>query len=263
MNRSADHRDLVRARAARASTRCSARALAGAALALLTACPGSGPPADAGTDGAPGGDAAGVVQPRTGPRQDLRWKRARAVERDLTRALALREADLCNEFGVQRCLRAENAQNAQTWNDATIGPRNAWFDLVAPGGVHLVPLGGNDPYFHGQYRPVDRPIATTPAALDRVVLAACARRASRDADGTDSPPLVFTDLDLSAASVAPDAPAVAPTVTALYRRLLARDPSDAELGVLRDMLREGPLSGRQFATLACYTIATTTEFLFQ
>jgi hypothetical protein len=103
----------------------------------------------------------------------------------------------------------------------------------------------------------------TPIVFDRVVLSACTNRATLDRDGT---PVVFTaiDLDGGAAPAATDE-AYGSTITALYQRLLSRDPDPEELTTL-ERLTVGPegesVSGYDFAVLACFTIGTTTEFLF-
>jgi hypothetical protein len=219
-------------------------------LLVASACDGSPEPSP----------PASLVPRRTTARADLRWKRARVVERDLSRALALTEADLCLELGRRRCLRSENAQRADTWGEPDLVNANAFVDLVSPGGVHLVPLGGNDPYFRNQHQPVSQPILTTPIALDRVVLAACSKRVTRDAT-PGAAARVFMGLDLNAA-LTPDAPAVAAIATTLYRRVLARDPSTPELEAVRASVTP-PTTGRDLALMVCYATATSTEFLFQ
>ncbi len=233
----------------------SRAALALVAVAALSCEGAAEPPASRAT----------VFPPRAVARPDLRWKRARVVERDLARALELTEAELCLEFGRRRCLRAENAQRADQWAEPDLGAANAFFDLVSPGGVHLVALGGNDPFFRNQHRPVDRPLVTTPVALDRLVLAACGKRATRDA-APGATARVFTGVDLGAARVPSDSPAVATLATTMYRRLLARDPKPAELAALRASITEGdeaPPSAHDLAVMVCYAVATSTEFVFQ
>lgn len=193
------------------------------------------------------------------PRDDLRWKRYRAIEADLERALELAPGELCNEFGRHRCLRVDNAQNAGSWTLPNTGGASGFFDLEVPGGLHLVALGGHDPYFTDALEPLAEPIATTPAALDRVALSACGNRADADRTG---PAVVFTHVDLDAAAIAPDDPGLGDQVTELYRRLLARDPESAEVDVFRELVREGPMGGRDFAVLSCYMLVTSAEFVF-
>jgi len=154
----------------------------------------------------------------------LQWKRVDAYEADLLGGLAL-GADGCLELGTERCAD-----------------------------VHRAALGGNDPFRNGQYEPIAEPLATTPVALERVALGACAERARLDAEG---PAEVFTALDLDA-DVDPTSPGVRETGAALYRRLLARDAEEAELDALA-AIAEGGLPARDYAVASCFAIATTTE----
>lgn len=200
-----------------------------------------GDPQDPGSPGDPGGsaDPGDPGEPpaptmRQALRADLAWKRYRAVENDLVRALALSKETLCNELGAYACVDE----------------------------VHLAPLGGNEPFEKSQYEPARTPTAVTPVALDRVVLAACSRRVSLD---TTSSPQVFTALDLGAGALSPDDGAVEETVVALYRRLLARDPLPEEVELARQLTTDDegqPVSAADFAKLACYAVGTSVELLF-
>lgn len=162
----------------------------------------------------------------------LAWKRHRALETDLMAALALEKQEVCNELGIYSCV-----------------------DFV-----HLVPLGGNEPFAKSQYEPLAAPTVTTPIAVDRVALSACAVRTGKDAAGA---PVVFLSLDFAAAAVE-DADADA-TIAELSRRLLAREATPGEIEELRDLTvdEEGaPVAVADFATLSCFAIATMSENLF-
>lgn len=177
---------------------------------------------------------APAIEPSNDP--DLQWKRAAAVERDLMRALELSSEQLCLEVGVAPCVEQ----------------------------VHLVALGGHDPFGLGLFESLEAPLATTPIALDRVALSGCVARADLDRAAGDAA-VVFTAFDLAAAAPAGDDPQVAAMLTELYHRLLARDPLATELEALGELTLDEagePISGREFAVLACYAVATTTEFLF-
>jgi hypothetical protein len=195
---------------------------------LLAACGGSGdqPQPAAQT-------AAGEI--RSSSRNLVQWKRAAAIEADLMRALELPADGLCKELGDKSCIRD----------------------------VHLVPLGGNEPYTAGLMRPSAEPLATTPAVVDRVLLSACSKRAQLDAEDK---PKVFTALAFDKPLPAADDAAVQSTVRTLYRRLLARDPQPAELERVASLAEaeEGAdkPTARDFAALACFSIGSTTEFLF-
>lgn len=167
-------------------------------------------------------------------RNDLQWKRALVLQRDLLRALELSEDELCKELGTFDCVKD----------------------------VHLVSLGGHDAIESAIYNSLPGPLATTPVAVDRVVLAGCTHRVDADAAGDAK---VFSELDLKSDAPAADDPAVESTITTLYRRMLARDPIEAEVEQLATLVvdEEGePIAAADFAKLACYAIGTSTEFLF-
>ena len=168
----------------------------------------------------------------TSTRNDLRWKRAAAIHKDLMRALDLDELQVCAELDIFACVQ-----------------------------IHQIALGGNEPFNLGLYEPVAIPMATTPGAVDRMVLAACSNRAWLDSQG---PALVFTSLDLDAESVDPDDENLEAQIVLLYRRLLSRDPLPQEVAAITDGLlgTERSLSALEFAKLACFAIGSTTEFIF-
>jgi hypothetical protein len=125
--------------------------------------------------------------------------------------------------------------------------------------VHHVALGGAAPFSLGLHKALPAPMLSTAVVVDRVVLSACSTRVAKDVEG---PAVVFTAIDLEderAPSAGDEAFDV--TVTALYRRFLARDPTDEEVSVLGDLVTE-PMTAREFAILACYAVGSTTEFLF-
>jgi hypothetical protein len=159
------------------------------------------------------------------PPEPLTWKRRSALVADVNRALELDALTGCREL-----------------------------DQVACGDVHLVALGGNDVEGAAQYEGVARPLATTPLTVDRLVLGACTNRVDLDAAGT---PLVFDRLDLSAQALREDDPALRATGEMLFRRLLRRDASAAELDVVSE-LAVGQ-SARDFAIAACLAIGTSSE----
>lgn len=170
---------------------------------------------------------------RVSTRNQVQWKRAAALEADLMRALELSRDELCRELGDKNCIRD----------------------------VHLVPLGGNEPYVAGLMKPSSEPLATTSSVVDRVLLSACSTRARMDAE---SKPAVFRALAFDQPLPAANAAAITDTIRDLYRRLLARDPQASEIAQVASLAEsdDKPLSPRDFAALACFTIGSTTEFLF-
>lgn len=184
-----------------------------------------------GTNGSSQGGSSDIAS-RT---SDLQWKRYATFEADLAGALELSRDALCREFGEAPCIRA----------------------------VHLTPLGGNEPFESGLLKPSQEPLATTPTVVDRIVLAACSRRA--DLDAADGGGVFGSALDLADSAPEASSAAVHSVVTDLYRRLLARDPSDEEIEVIGGLTRDesgAPVAAVDFAKAACFAIGTTTEFLF-
>ena len=168
---------------------------------------------------------------------DLRWKRVTPLQNDLMQALSLDEQDVCSELGLD----------------------GFCFQLI-----HLVTLGGNDPVKSAMYRPVAEPGVTTPLAFERVVLSACGRRADVDASVGAEQRALWKNIDLQGAGLADDE-GMRADVTLLYRRMLARDPTAEELDLvvsLREDVSGAPVSGRDFAKMACFAVATTSENLF-
>jgi hypothetical protein len=186
----------------------------------------------------PSADAAkSSTDIKASTRNLVQWKRAAAVEADLMRALDLKSDELCKELGSKDCIRD----------------------------VHLVPMGGNEPYVSGLMKPSVEPLATSPAVVDRVLLSACSKRADLDAEAKGNAK-VFTKLKFDKPLPAADDPAVRDTVVELYHRLLSREPAAKEVSLVA-ALADKPsdadaLSPHDFAALACFSIGSTTEFLF-
>jgi hypothetical protein len=223
-----------------------------AGVMLLAACDQGGKPAgprgDNGSGIGPGQPGGGAGQPGGGGTSvepipappykashgaALLWKRHAAFEADLMRALALGRDEVCKELGERNCIRD----------------------------IHVIALGGNDPFRSGINVPPTQPLSTTSVVVDRVLLSACSARARADKTGS---PKVFRDLDLRGAAPAPDAPAVEATIGTLFQRFLARDPKPSETEVVKTLLAgdDAPASAEEFATLACFAIGSSLEFLF-
>jgi hypothetical protein len=198
---------------------------------------GSGPDPFASSGGQPGAQSSQVAAPyKVSQGSSVLWKRHAAIEADLVRALELKPEELCKELGVRDCIRD----------------------------IHVIALGGNDPFRSGINVPASRPLSTTSVVVDRVLLSACGARAR--ADRAAKPGRVFTELDLAGPAPKADAPGVEATIKTLFRKLLGRDPLPGETAIVKTLL-EGdeaslPQSAEEFATLACFTIGSSLEFLF-
>jgi hypothetical protein len=213
---------------------------------------------------------------KTSGRAQLRWKRYRTLQNDLAAALELAPDAVCTEVGGVPCatsgpvlltdvLRVNGIDNAEAVcayiQGRTTCADGALIELQTPKGLHVMSLGGNNPFLGEQFDPLAEPGLTTPVAVDRVVLSACGERVRLDVAG---PARVFTSVDLSALTVRRDSAGVREQVTTLYRRILARDPEPAEVDALLSMLDGEPaMKATDFARLACYAIASSTEFIFQ
>ena len=179
-------------------------------------------------------DPAGQVAAST--HSNLQWKRYAAFEADLAAGLELSPEQVCLEFGQESCIRK----------------------------VHMVPLGGHEPFDTGMFAPAAEPLATTPTVVDRIVLTACGNRLDLDrAAGKDAK--VFKHFSLDGAAPAPGSQAAGAMVTDLYRRLLGRNATESEVEAVAELAlgADGqPAPAAQFARLACFTIGTSAEFLF-
>ncbi len=169
------------------------------------------------------------------PVPTVTWKRTHVLVSDLSRGLELEPAEVCLELGTQACAE-----------------------------VHRVALGSSDPFDKALYAPFAEPLATTPLASERVVLAACVARVTQD---RSAQPKLFTSMDLEADSVVDSGPnsAFARDVTALGKRLLGRGLSAEELATLAELTRNDagePIKASDAAVLACFTVGTSREFLF-
>jgi hypothetical protein len=205
--------------------------IAAVALAGCPEAPAGGPDAGVGVD-VDGGVVAPPPPFAISTRNALAWKRQRALETDLMAALELAKDELCSELGLYSCV-----------------------DFV-----HLVPLGGNEPFARSQYEPLPSPTVTTPIAFDRVALQACRTRTDKDIAGDG---VVFAGLDFDAAAV--DDATAAPVLEGLGKRLLGRalTPSEVEEFTALTVDDDGAaVSPRDFAILSCFSIATMSETIF-
>lgn len=178
--------------------------------------------------------------PPTSPKAIVRFKDGKRLQLDLARALDLPAGELCNELDNYGC-----------------------FD------VHKVALGGSDAFGIGLYQPLPDTGATTPIAVDRVVLSACRNRVDKDLSDPAGA-LIYRGLDITAAGALADVAAkpVGAAVDALYKRGLGRaakpDEIERHLGLYRNVEASGKSDrpARDWALLSCFATLTTMEALF-
>jgi|GEM_PF-929738 len=224
---------LARAARAPARSRAPLTALLSTLFSVLVACieapaPPPGPPV---IDDPLAGIAAST-------KNELLWRRARAVQTGLAQALAIPAEDVCRELDRYSCV-----------------------DLV-----HQVQLGGNEPFAQGLYEPLRAPSTTTALSFDRVALSACS--AAVEIDAERPAPVIFRGHPLTDEPLRDsddDAVGARLLGATLVQRLHAREPQPRELDALLPLLVDddgAPVSGRTFAKLACFAVASTTESLF-
>lgn len=156
----------------------------------------------------------------------LKRKTGEQLTQDLAQALELSRDAVCRELGRYDC-----AQEA-----------------------HRIVLGGVEPYRLRIDEPLPGIGVSAPIAVDRLALAACGAREKADFDGPETA-VVFGPL------VSGQADARALVVDEIYERLLGRAPDREERKTLAEWTEDG-LSDRDFATLACFVVATSLEHLF-
>lgn len=194
------------------------------------------------------GDSAASEDPESPADQQPASTKARVKRKapallaaDLGQALDLPRAELCRELSI----------------DATGAATGAGHDCFE---AHGIVLGGVEPYRLRIDEPLVAPSVAATTAVDRIVLSACGERVARD---FEDPAGAVLFAELTAAAPGDDARAA--VARRLYERLLARPAYRAEIDALVDFHAELAASAqpaRDWAQLACYAVATTTEFLF-
>ncbi|MBX7097594.1 MAG: hypothetical protein K1X89_07775 [Myxococcaceae bacterium] len=133
--------------------------------------------------------------------------------------------------------------------------------------VHPLALGGVDPYGSGLYEPLPFTGVTSPIVVDRVALSACLKRVNTDL-GAPASALVFVGVvPDGSGKLDPTAATSTAALTALYHRLLLRDPTPSEIGHLQQLYRDieakgRPNPGQDWMTLSCFAIASSVESVF-
>lgn len=220
--------------------------LAALVMALgVSGCAGCQPGGDdGGTGGGSGGAGGGSADLDGGlavsAKGVVRFKRNIRLTVDFAQALGLTGAEVCNELGQYPCTTA----------------------------VHALNLGGVDPYGSGLYEPLPFSGVTTPIATDRVALAACSTRVTRDL-ATPAFGVIYKLINIDGAGKITnlEGSEVNLALDTLYQRTLLRDPTPQEKTHLKqlyaDIVASGkPDPGRSWMILSCFAVTTSVEFLF-
>ncbi len=191
--------------------------------------------------GGQGGEGTGGAPPELPPTSDkaaLKLKAGIRFRNDVAQALGLGD-DFCLELGRYDC---------------------------AP--IHYIVMGGADAFLSGQYEPLPETTATSPLAFDRVAVAGCLERVAMDFEDP-SAATIFIELPIDAQGrlTDPESEAVQASITRLYRKGLARNPSEVETQALIDFAGEVEQTGseepaKEWATLSCYAVLTSMENIF-
>jgi hypothetical protein len=211
--------------------------LVGVCALVLSACPAPVTTitvVDGGIDpGLDGGVAKSV-------KATLRFKGPERLTNDFAQALSMPAADVCNELGQYPCTTL----------------------------VHVLPLGGVDPYGSGLYEAPTSTSATTPMVVDRVALSACTVRAGLDLqDPTNAVLLKGLVVDAQGKLVDPRGPAATAMIVTLYQRALQRNPTrgevDALLALAVDINAKGePRAAGDWVISACFVVLSSAESVF-
>ncbi|QRN95807.1 hypothetical protein JRI60_43315 [Archangium violaceum] len=193
---------------------------------------GTPPPADAGTG------SSGEVA--SSSRDNLRFMNPEQLTAHFASALSLPPEQVCNELGQYPCTTY----------------------------VHNVALGGVEPYGVGLYEPLTSTGVTTPVAIDRLSLAACARRVSLDVTSPGEA-VLFKGLELDAQGrlANREGAPVRDALTALYQRVLLREPTENEVGTLSQLATQleskgSQTPGRDWMIATCFAVLSSAESVF-
>lgn len=165
-------------------------------------------------------------------------KRAEIVRNTIAKSLNLDPNGMCLELGKLPCANV----------------------------VHKVSLGGMDPYGNSQYKRPTRISATSPIALERVVLSACIQRAGLDSINPSNG-LIFKDLETSADGRLVNNEKIDESIQRLYQRAYMRNATTAEVLAVKDLyeqiFKENPIGAAQnWMILSCFSILSSVEMIF-
>ena len=132
--------------------------------------------------------------------------------------------------------------------------------------VHRVSLGGMNAYGNAQYEKPKESAITSPISFDRMVMSACTQRANLDFINPASA-LIFKDLSFSIDGRLVRDEAITQSIERLYQRAFLREPSQTEISALLDLYvsiyeTEPQGAARNWMLLSCYSVLSTTEFVF-
>jgi hypothetical protein len=138
--------------------------------------------------------------------------------------------------------------------------------------VHRVALGSMEAYDNTMYQHPGEVNLTSPIALDRLVLAACSRRAMADLGTVRNNTLsdqavIFKKVKLTSDGRLVANDAIDQAITRLYRRGLTRDPTPSEIQAIKDLYQqifdENPVgAAANWMKLSCFVVFSSIEGAF-
>ena len=222
-----------------------ASAVVALSLSGCANCGGPGPN-DGGGGGSGGSGGAGGGSDLDGgfaqsAKGVIRFKRNVRMTNDFAQALGMTTAEVCNELGQYPCTTV----------------------------VHALTVGGTDPYGSGLYEPIPFTGVTTPIVVDRVALAACTSRVTKDL-ATPATALIYKSIPVNGSAgtlVNLEGNEVSTAIDTLYQRTVLRDPTAAEKAHLKGLYTSIAATGKpdpakSWMILSCFSVTTSAEFLF-
>jgi hypothetical protein len=133
--------------------------------------------------------------------------------------------------------------------------------------VHVVTLGGTDPYGIGLYEPLPFTGVATPIVTERLALNGCITRVAADL-ATPDQAVIFKGLTPDGSGkLDMSQPAVHDALDALYKRAVLRQVTDDEVTHLKQLYADieatgKPEPGKTWMQLSCFAVLTTVEGVF-
>ena len=194
---------------------------------------------------------AGVPDPDLGPpppdlgppppaaARPLQFKKFDQLREELARILELEAESVCRELGRYSCTDE----------------------------AHRVVLGGAKAIEGNIYWGDPSPGPTTPIAFERVVLAACRRRAELEVASVRESRAFFEVVEVEHGTLDPEDPKVTSAMQQLYRRGLLRDPTPAEVEAMEALYADIEAVNQLDPAMTwfqavCAGVLSSTEFAF-
>lgn len=164
----------------------------------------------------------------------VKMKRHQVLQNDLAAGLELPKDEICTELDGLNCMDE----------------------------VHKIILGGSSAYIDTIYEPMEKPIAPTVVAIERVVTNACSIRVEKDFSGLGAA-AIFAEIVNGDVTTE----AIEDSVKKLFQKAYLRNPKSSELNQFNELYssikdQQIPDAAKSFALASCFSVFTSLEFLF-